>query len=376
MSRILQAKAADPEAFAALVATWRATGCELALSRSHLFELRRHRDAAVREERYQLLEILVPGRFDMLGDKHPSLNSVMNREILISLAHLIGRDDLLTQVDRYWPGFPLTIPDRTEIEVLRQIENPLLGSVLDLFYSALSGDARANARPKKTRYERSRLSAIPTEKPSAELVEKLLVEVETQARSSPFWQEAISILSNEDMAQAYEEAMASLRKTLSRATQVGMRKAYVEAYAGPRTKPKEYTDTVIQHSTFRTGVEEVLRSIGHLSDPKLIEYGVNFTSTASCPGTWLRDSVEIELRKSKPEPKPNDWFDLDHLTHLPYVDLYLGDAELVNNTTKVLRRDETLPPTLRGIHLPIAVDGSIEGLRRIITARAETIAGR
>jgi hypothetical protein len=79
--------------------------------------------------------------------------------------------------------------------------------------------------------------------------------------------------------------------------------------------------------------------------------------------------VEIEMRKSKPVTVANDWFDLDHLTHLPYVDLYIADAEIVNNTVRVLRRVDNLPPTVRSVH-PVSIDGSLGALQEAIEARA------
>src|SRR4051794_15946757 len=119
-SRLSQARDRDPGAFQAFRKVWRASNCELCVSRAHLYELRRHKDAEVRAARYQLVEELLPGRLDMLSDDQPLMNSVTNREI--ALAFAVGfRVSLPQAIDQYWAGFPVTIRDKDDVSVLRQI---------------------------------------------------------------------------------------------------------------------------------------------------------------------------------------------------------------------------------------------------------------
>ena len=368
-SRLSQARSREPTSFKALLKVWHDRACELAVSRTHLLELRRHKDSQVRDARYRLVEALLPGRFDMLSDTQQVMNSVTNREIAIALARDLNLTQVLERVDRYWAGFPIKILDEADVAVLRQLEDPVIGTFLDLLYKALTLEATERKRAKGAPYQRHRMTSLPTEKLPLEQVERLVTAIEQQVRQTPIWQQATALLSAEQLAEGVVEGVTTIRKVLTRATQVGMRQAFVEHYAAPAYRKKDYTDQVIQRSTFRANVEEVVRSFGRITDPEQIASVADTVSTDVCPGTWLRDAVEIELRKSKSDPKPNDWFDLDHLTHLPYVDLFLSDAELVNNTMKVLRRTDTLPSTLAGTSPPLSVDGSLRGIQEIIQER-------
>lgn len=368
-SRLSRARSQEPEAFHTFRQTWGDLGCVLAVSRTHLYELRRHGDPEEREARYRLVEDLLPGCFDMLSTEKPFLKSVTNREIAVSFAREF-KPDILERIDRYWAGFPLPIRDKDDVAVFRQIEEPMVGTALSLLRTLLTADASERKRPKGTQYQRVRLTSIPTEKLPRSQVEPWMKMIEAQTTKAALWQQASTLFSDEQIAEEIAKTTETIRRVLIRATQVGRRKALTEHYAAPRVREKEYTDKVIQQSTFRSSVEEVVRGFWGLNYPTALEAAMDLMTIDRCPGTWLRDNVEIELRKSKAEPEPNDWFDLDHLTHLPYVDVFVSDAELVNNTLKVLRRVDALPASLQGVNLPLNVDGSLDSIVETIRRAA------
>lgn len=369
-SRIIQARAATPRVFETFLGVWNENACKLAVSRTHLFELRRHGDPITREYRYQLIEALLPGRFDMLGDSQPIMNTVSNREIAMAYAKSFNLD-VLKRADRYWAGFPLPLLDQDDVSVLRQLEDPVVGAFLHLLHDALGHEATERRRSRLEPYKRFRLTSIPTEKFPRSQVDILIERLEQEVMRTPFWGLATKLVPAAQMGNQYAEALRVAREVLIRASQVGLRKAFTEFYASPHTRQREFTDTIIQQSGFNTDVEEILRTLCGLSNPIDVKRVASIMTVDQCPGTWIRNAVEIELRKSKSVPEPNDWFDLDHLTHLPYVDLFLSDAELVNNTMKVFRRLDSLPDVVRGVRPPLHAEGSLQGLIDLIKARAE-----
>src|SRR5215203_4896244 len=163
----------DPARFRRFAEVWAQTGSRLALSRTHLIEIRRHRDPEVRNARYDVLRELLPGRFDMLlNPEQPALNAVTDREIGIQVLRHLGRASVLDGVDRHWVGFPLRIEEPDDLAIIReQLESEVLGSVFDLFYGALDAEATARARKRGAPYVRSRLDKISSERPTDSQIE-------------------------------------------------------------------------------------------------------------------------------------------------------------------------------------------------------------
>jgi hypothetical protein len=205
-SRVSQARVREPARFESFRAIWRECNCELAISQTHLFELRRHGAPEERGARYELLEALLPGRFDMLGDKQPVMNTVTSREIAV--AHGRGLNlEVMPRVDAYWAGFPLPVRDEGDVAVLRQVEAPDVGAFLNLLYDALTYEAASRRRPRTTRYQRVRLAALPTNKPSAKQVDALVRQIESQIKDYRMWQLASQLYSADQLAELQAEGL-------------------------------------------------------------------------------------------------------------------------------------------------------------------------
>lgn len=80
-----------------------------------------------------------------------------------------------------------------------------------------------------------------------------------------------------------------------------------------------------------------------------------------CPGTWLRHAVELQIRKATAKDEPSNLFDLNHLGHLPYVDLLFTDKRIAEFARQVLSAPN-LPASLRHVKKPLAIPNSIEAL--------------
>jgi len=356
----------DSARFTQFAQVWARTGSVLALSRTHLIELRRHRDPDIRNARYDVLRGLLPARFDMLlNSEQPVLNALTDREIGVQVLRHLGRASILDGVDRHWVGFPLRIGSPDDLDVIReQLESDQLGAIFDLFYGALGVEASTRGRERGAPYERSRLGSIPSERPTDAQIEQAMSIVQEQMKALPLWQQISGTFSVEDLARGEATALEHLRGLLTRAKEVGFQQALREGDAHGQSRKNEFFDTHLQNRTFTDSVRSIVAAISGVNDTSAIDTVTRGVTRAGCPGLWLRDAVELELRRAKPQPEPNDWFDLDHLTHLPYVDLQFADREISTVTRQVLSRRNQLPLALHGVSPPVSAEASLNAVEQ------------
>jgi hypothetical protein len=374
LSTLARALRSDARRFRQFRDVWQRTGSLLALSRTHLFELRRHKDPDVRASRYGVIASLLPARFDMLlNTEQPALNALVDREIGVQVLHHLGRGEILQRVDRYWVGFPLTVESDEHIAMVReQLEGDMIGDVLDLFHSVLGLASGTNARDLGTPYARSRLSSVPPQRPTADQIDQALSAIDSELEKLPFWEQAKGLPTEEQLADGLSTAREQLRGILLRAQEVGFHEALREGDAHNQSRRNEFFDVHLQNRSFSDSVRSIVSAVSKVTDHAAIDLATQGISRSNCPGLWLRDAVELELRKSKHRPEPNDWFDLDHLTHLPYVDLQFADREIATTTRQVLKRKDQLPAALQGVNPPVATEASLEAVERELERAALT----
>ena len=374
LSTLARALRSDATRFRQFHDVWQRTGSLLALSRTHLFELRRHKDADIRASRYDVIASLLPARFDMLlNTEQPALNALVDREIGVQVLRHLGRGEILQQVDRHWVGFPLPVESADHVATLReQLESDMVGGVLDLFHSVVGLASSTYARDVGTRYARPRLSTVPADRPTADQVHQALSAVDSELEKLPVWEDAKGLFTPEQLADGLATAREQIRAMLSRAQEVGFQEALREGDVHKQSRRNEFFDVHLQNRSFSDSVRSIVSAIGRVTDHDAIDLATQGISRSNCPGLWLRDTVELELRKSKPRPEPNDWFDLDHLTHLPYADLQFADREIATATRQVLKRNDQLPAALQGVNPPIATEASLEAVERELERAALT----
>lgn len=357
----------DPDRFEAFLHVWRGSASRLALSRAHLLELRRHRDPEVRAARYALIEALLPAPFDMwLGAGQQELVELTDREIAVAAMRHLGKP-LPPQADARWVGFPMEIATVDDVAVIRaQLESDLLGGATDLFRSALELRASLDARPPGTAYDRPRLAGLPDAPPDPAAIERVAAEAASLSGAHPLVPELMQAAQALFGAAELEESLAVAREQvgeiLARVGAVGPREALREGDAQGQSRRNEFVDVHLQNRAFSASVRRVAAAVSGVQDVRAIDGALRGVRRAMCPGLWLRDAVEIELRKAKAVPEANDWFDLDHLTHLPYVEVYFADREMAAVVRQVLGRTDQLPPALRGVAAPVTGAASVDAI--------------
>jgi hypothetical protein len=348
----------DRSRFATFLSKWRGSNCTLALSGTHLFELRRYGDAGARESRYQLLEELYPIRCQT--------DSIDNMELLLALRRHGDQLGIASTAQAAEP-FPLRLDTPAEVSELRQFENEELALFFEAFYDASKVGAAASSREEGTKYERRRLSQIGDAKPTEEQRAAFL-KAQKETQVSPSDLENLNKLVPREVMEGLSNLFSDIGlRFLDRAEEVGGANALAEALGvdpSDRATARSFTDQLSQKFTFRFSVREAARSLG-IQDETLLTTASEIVILEECPGTWLRNAVEIEMRKATAKDVPSNLLDLNHLGHLPYVDLLFTDKRVADFARRVLT-SPGVPASLDGVRQPVAVPNSIDALESAI----------
>jgi hypothetical protein len=374
ISTLARALRTDIKRFNEFQGIWKKTRSMLALSRTHLFELRRHKDSEVRAARYDLIEALLPARFDMLLNlEQPALNALTDREISAEILRHLGRGAIVEKLGRYRFGFPLEIESKAHVTTIReQMESDDIGGVLNLLHSALDIASSADARAPRTPYVRTRLADVSDSRPTDDQIDQAKQLIDSSLQDHPLLAEIHSLVTPEQFVTGLSEATTLLHSILIRAQAVGFQQAIREGDGHRQSRRNEFFDVHLQNQSFTNRVRSVATAFTSVTDQVAIDLVTQGVKRTNCPGLWLRDATEVELRKAKHHAKPNDWFDLDHLTHLPYVDLQFADREIATATRQVLKRRDQLPEVLLNTQPPISTSASLEAVGHEILRFAET----
>jgi hypothetical protein len=188
---------------------------------------------------------------------------------------------------------------------------------------------------------------------------------------SPEWQEEVlSGFAPEVRERAAVDVRLWMENTFEQMISAGPRETFAAMVnADLATELKRFThDLVVQH-VFREIIAQTAAETLKMVDPAALVPVLNAIKLEACPGTWLRYQVHFELEKARTKWEPGATYDLLHLAHLPYVDLMFTDAEIADNTKKVLRR-RPLPESLAGVAPPVSVAGTVEAIESaILTSR-------
>jgi hypothetical protein len=343
----------DEERFAKFMEVWTEHKCALALSQVHLHEISRYNDQAKREARYDLLEEMLPLHCDItLSDGVPgSFRLLTNREIFSALIRhnmVTVQDEALIQ---YAGGFPERFTSRAHIALLRQlnlVEAPR--NLIKAFYEANKISATANSRPPENKYEPRRLSQIGDTKIKKEDVAALIKQFEEEQTNIAQWE--------------------SLRDLVPPEDEVGSSNALAE-FLGvdpeDRTNSRKPLDLLIHQYTFEFVVRQFLVDVCGEQDITKVNVVIRQLKMEDCPGTWLKNAVQLQIRKAMPEDEASNYYDLEHLAYLPYTDLLFVDKRIAEFTRQVLKSNQSLP-ALKGIREPVAVPSSVDAIESAIAS--------
>ncbi len=348
--------------------TWKRRGCTLVLTLAQEGELGRYSNDARREARYQVLADLAPIRRDVPTEYRPSEpRTLMDREILRAMVEraLItvtgpGADELLKRWTDVLPGHL----NANEAGLLRLNENETLRGLLNLEYDAARFSAAADRdAPTKTN---KRVRDVPSAPTSTEKtldyrteIEKVIALLQEQSRLGklpPIPVDALPVISN--FSQEF----------LRRAEEIGPQAALVEYLPVVGfTKAEQLKLTTHELASrwfFESQVRSVARELLNASEQEqeLLARTLDF---ADCPGSWLQWNLGVCVRRGCSEPRPNHHFDEERLGYLPYVDLLLTDAEMVEFVRQV-RNDKSTPARIRDTRPPVAIPTSLDALEEAL----------
>jgi hypothetical protein len=322
----------------------------------------------MRQSRYRLFEDLVPIRCEF--------QFLEQREVI----HALSRDSEMSRIYRLvpeeWAMFSESIDAPTDVQVIEQlIESTAFRQVCDAYYEASKAGAMANSREAGTKYERLSLSQIVNARPSEDQRASFLREWEKH-RPDVSQYGALAELVNQEAMDEISNAIRDMALQMyDRGGEVGMRDALAEFLgvdANNQTFSRTPTDLLSQHYAFNFLVSSAIESLGPQTESA--DAAASHVRLEDCPGTWLKYSVEIQTRKALALDEPSNLFDLDHLSHLPYVDLLFTDKRMREFTRQVLN-SSNLPSSLRNVGLPIAVKNTIDDVESVLISRMADSAG-
>jgi hypothetical protein len=368
-----EVRRANPARFAKFMKLWTANKCALALSHIHLHEISRYNNQTKREARYDLLEEMLPIHCDIsLGDEIPvAFRLLTNREIF---SVLIRRNIVFVQdqtLIRYAGGFPEQFTSKAQITLLTQLD--IVGvwrNLIEAFYEANKVSAAANSRQPQTKYERHRLSQIGDTKIKKDDVTALLKQLEEDSEDIAQWECLRDLVPPELMDEEFRRIRNKVEQYVERVDEVGSSNALAEFLGvdpSDRTSFRKPLDLLIQQHTFESGVRQFLADVCGENDETKVGEVVRQLKMEDCPGTWLKNAVQLQIRKAVNEDEASNYYDLEHLAYLPYADLFFADKRITEFTRQVLNSNQSLP-SLKGINEPIAVPNSVDAIESVISS--------
>jgi DNA-binding Lrp family transcriptional regulator len=352
----------DRERFVAFQKKWKELNCTLAISGWHIFELRRYADSSAREGRYQLLEELCPIRCQS--------SLIDTIEIVRALRKHSDELGLKDSTEEIVEAFSVHFNTAAEVAEMRQLEDGGLSLLFEAFYDASKIGAAASSREQGTKYERHRVSQLGDAKPASEQRATFVEEWDKQQLPSSELENFYKLFHPTALEELFNAFRDLGLRFLDRAEEVGSGNAFAEALGldlSERSVSRSYTDQVAQQFAFRFSVREAAQSLG-LQDEALLNRASKLVKLEDCPGVWLRNAVELQIKKAVAKDSPSNLLDLNHLSHLPHVDLLFTDKRIAEFTRQVLV-SSSLPASLQDVKQPLAVPNSIEALESAIASK-------
>ncbi len=358
----------DPVRYSSFRDTWKRRGCTLVLTLAQEGELRRYLGASRREGRYQVLADLAPIRRDVpreyrSGDPRTLIAREIVRAVLdrgLTTENSPGVDHLLEWTD--------VLPGRLnadEAGLLRLIENEALLDLLNRQYDAArfsAAAAKSEAQSKKNRRVRDLPSAPVSTAKTLDYrteIEKGTALLQDQSRLGklpPIPADVLPVISN--VANEF----------LARMAEIGPQAALLEylpvVHFTKAEQLKLTTDELASCCFFEFQVRSVARELLNASEDEQ-EFLARTLDFADCPGSWLQRRLELCVRRGSPEPSPSHHFDAERLAYLPYVDLLLTDAEMVEFVRQV-RNGKSTPARIRDVRPPMAISYTLDALEEAL----------
>lgn len=313
--------------------TWRKAGATLALSFAHIIELRQHGSAPERSARYDALTDFLPIR-TTLSLEHPQeiVVDVEGREILaaglrrgLELDHFVpgvlrNADDVTVD------AFPYAITGRAVLDKVREAEAPWFDAGVKDMRGATTIGSIAQRRAQGTSASVRRLSDIPDNPLS--LAEAAAKRVQAVQQFGPV------LAAGGESASITRSIVAAYLNSINRAMVVGQRRATIErleaelGFALDAEAARQPVRQLEMEAKFRLRVRTTLTA--HCARIAATERAKVAASIKAedCPGFSLQLAVDRQIYQAEPEPKPGNYWDIEHAMYLPYVDRFFTDRRI------------------------------------------------
>ena len=350
--------------FASFLQIWTRENCVLALSQTHLMEINRYQDQRKREARYDLLATLMPINSDIpIGESgSPLFQSLTNREIFTAFVNrgVISFED--AAIAHLATGFPNTLTSTDHIDLLKGLSTtPVYLDLLTGFYKASEVAASANSRPPNTKYAMHRLSEIPDVPLDSDVLSEVMKGLdEAQIAAGSLVEGLANLVSEEDLNDIFGELKDKIKTFGQRTVEIGASNALAE-YLGAKPTDRASLDELIAQHTFNFSVRQFLMELCGNRDDDTIGNLSRQVELEDCPGTWLKHAVRVQLQKAISTDYASNYYDLEHLSYLPYVDKLFADKRVANCTAQVLNSSQ-VPSSVKGMRPPISIPNSIDEL--------------
>ena len=371
---LAEVRRTNQDRFSQFIAVWKERHCTLALTMTHIQEICRYKAQVGREARYDLLKDLLPIRCDLVlaEDVPAALRLLHNREIYGALVRNGMVSSQGARLSRYTEGLPELLTEPTQVELFKQLETvDVYRNFIEAFYDMNRVSAEANSREVGTNYERHRLSKMETSKLEPEHIAEVLQKLEEGRTNIP--QSLRDVAPQDIIDEQFDKLRDLIEQFANRVGEVGTVKAlaeFLEVDTEDKTSFRKHTDVLNQEYVFKKVVQMFLDEVCNLHDEAVLETVLQRIVPEDCPGWWLKNAVLIQMRKATAVDEASNYYDLEHLSYLPYVDLFFTDKRIAEFTRQVLASPQ-LPVLLGDVKKPIAILKSIEALESILLSSSE-----
>lgn len=350
---LTKVQAETPEKFDTFRQSWIKNNLVLALSKAHFFEIARHGSQEEIQLRFKLIEDLLPIRSEM---------NLLNKEILLAFINkgifMLKEEDKEVRPNIF--GDFVYTPD--QFYKFRAYTLDFMRDIFNLTYEAHTASWKAHSSDPQLKEKKvRRLKDLSNQEMNINDVfnlQEVLRQVQLDLKNNLNFPDDF-------LQQGFDFVKQNLENFHSRVEQVGYMDAYAEFLdidSSDNKTLKKPIDTLICEFGFKQNVENTLSEI--LDDSDLINSLVTKIQIQDCPGTWLSKQVEIQIKKSGDFSASNE-LDLEHISHLPYVDKLFADKRITTMTKQVLVSKDK-PQELENINVPIAIPNTIEALEKTL----------
>lgn len=342
----------SPLRFDEFLKEWRANSCILALSEAHIYEITRHRSPEEQESRFEVLKQILPIRAEI---------QVFPKELILALRRK-NVDFVVRDIDLSKSVFSDIICQAEMLSSLLDVTRGQYSSHVELSHNITrmmwQPQNLIPLAPKGTK--KIRLIDLPDSFPQEYrdhylgILRKAEIELSDSGITTPIYDHAL------------RDTLTLMKGFISNVEANGVRGVVADLMNLDLNNSKHLRmpiETLDESINFLGSVKFHLPKLVY-GDDNLVDRLCEMLTVDDCPGRWLKSKVENQLRRNN-DLDPSNELDTKHLSHLPYVDVMFCDKRILGATKQVFENC-SLPKTLAGINLPIAVKNDIDSLENAL----------